>query len=91
MAFNSRFIKSKKLPMTALFDVVFLLIIFFIVSTTLTGGGEDILGKNEIDTPRETGDTSSHILIQLFNMNNSFFTINSIKYRIMCCNYYCFP
>ena len=71
MAFNSRFVKSKKLPMTALFDVVFLLIIFFIVSTTLTGGGEDILGKNEVDTPKEEGNTSSNILIQLFNMNNS--------------------
>ena len=71
MAFIPKLEEGKKLSLTALFDVVFLLIIFFIVTTTPTGGGEDILGKKDIDTPREAGDTSSHILVQLFQQNDA--------------------
>lgn len=69
MSFVPKTEESKPLPMTALFDVVFLLIIFFIVSTTLSGGRKDLLGIKEIDTPRESGDTPSNFVVQLFKQN----------------------
>jgi len=70
MGLNTSPEESRKMPMTALFDVVFLLILFFILTSSIVAGGKESLGVKRLETPRAYGKTLCSMIVQIYEFQN---------------------